>query len=224
MPTPKAILQRIIHIETTRDDHTPETKRLAEALERTPLESVSGFLLAAITRETEILETVWAKTPEWENALMAMPQIKSTRIAKNHAQLIALTFALEQVVRLPEGARQAAEDCLVDLAIERQQAINADHPLVQQFWELFDYLNDDTGLNHSKNGDLAINLNHFVAEAERARQQVPVMADLKALLKTSKARKYVSQKPVSSALWSTRAEDGRTVSKTVKCWVFQREQ
>ena len=83
------------------------------------------------------------------------------------------------------------------MARERQQAINADHPLVQEFWEAFDYLDglpvntvggpkESQRLNHSRDSDLiAVNLNEFVEMAATHRQQVPVLAELKKVLRTS---------------------------------------
>lgn len=51
------------------------------------------------------------------------------------------------------------------LAAERCQALKKDHPLVQEFWELFDYLDElaPHGINHSSNeGEIAVNFNHLV--------------------------------------------------------------
>ena len=222
----EAILQRIVHVEITRAEHTPETKHIAEILERTPLEPLSGVTLAARPREARVLETYYEIYPEYEAALIHRPDIKSMRIAKNHAQLIALLHALAGVVNLPAGALQATEDHIFDvMAPARQQAINADHPMVQDFWELFDYLNgeddDNQKLNHSKNGAFAVNLNHFVSVAETARQQVPPLQELKRHLKASKGRKYLGQKSVSSSIWG-RGEYSNA-GRTVKCWIFQRE-
>jgi len=221
-----AVMQRIVHLNFTKAGHTAETKALAEALERTPLEQVSGFTLAAIVREKPVLKTYSEKYAEWEKALIAHSDIKSVRIAKNHAQLIGLLHALAGVVQLPPGALEATEDQLVELAVQRQRAINADHPMVAEFWELFDYLNDggdEPRLNHSKDPQLiAVNLNHFVALADTQRQQIPMLRDLKTYLKTSKTRKYLRQSTVSSAIFTTGATNN--TAKSVKCWIFQREQ
>jgi len=219
----EAVLQRIIHLKFTKAGHTPETKRIAEHLERIPMEQVSGFILSAITKEKQVMETVKTKTSDFETMLLGVPEIKSVRIAKNHAQLIALLYALDKVIKLPNGALQKTEDCLVDIAIERQCAINADHPIVQEFWEVFNYLNGEPGnpqLNHAKSPDLiAINLNHFIQVSSERKQQIPPILDLKRHLKTSRARKYSGQKAVGSNIWL----DEKGGSKTVKCWVFQRE-
>jgi len=114
---------------------------------------------------------------------------------------------------------------LTTMSVERQQAINADHPVVQDFWDMFDYLDGDDAesrLNHSHDKTLiAVNLNHFATLAADRRQQVPVLADLKRRLRTSKVRKFLDIKPVRSAV---RGADpcNRAKPEVVKCWVFQR--
>lgn len=69
---------------------------------------------------------------------------------------------------------EAVRSQIVAMAQERQRAISADHPLVQEFWEAFDYLDTipkpSVGgpvhvprLNHSRDKALiAVNLNEFV--------------------------------------------------------------
>jgi hypothetical protein len=122
---------------------------------------------------------------------------------------------------------------------ERQQAINADHPLVQEFWESFDYLDSlspsppagtyvapghelSPVLNHSRDKALiAVNLNEFVEKASAHRQQVPLLAELKKVLRTSKTRRFVDVKTVNSAI-KTRMQSGEEVAKTVHCWIFER--
>ncbi|WP_201487432.1 toprim domain-containing protein [Pseudomonas sp. OF001] len=217
------ILQRICHVGLTREHQTPETKLLAEQLERWPMEQLSGFLIKALQREHEVVQTVTERTSGYEQELLARPGIRTVRIAKNHAQLRALVDALALVV--PLGAERAAQVHaeIGRMAEERQQAINADHPTVREFWDLYDFLNgaapgEGGALNHSRRKDLiAVNLNEFVEQAANKRQQVPQLSELKRLLKTSKSPKFLeSNKPVNSA-----RGDAYNTAKTVRCWVFQ---
>ncbi|MBD3608967.1 MAG: bifunctional DNA primase/helicase, partial [Gammaproteobacteria bacterium] len=215
----EAILQRIVHCKFTRAEHNADTKKLAEALERTPIKDVSHFLIEALTKEKSIVDTVLARTPVYEDKIMAMDEVKSVRIGKNHAQMMALIEALDSVVPLPEGAGKAAIVEISEMAKARQKAISADHPVVAQFWEVYDYLNEDhtntPRLNHSKKPDetIAINIPHFIKVATEHRQQVPDTADLKRHLKSCKTRKFLGQKAV----------DSKIDPRTVKCWVFERE-
>lgn len=216
------ILQRIAHCMLTREHQTPETKLLAEELERMPMEKVSGFLIKALQKEGEIIGLLEERTGTYEQELLARPGIRTVRIAKNHAQLRSLVDGLALVVPLNDERKALVHQEITRMAEERQQAINADHPTVREFWDLYDFLNgddDNGGLNHSRKGSLiAVNLNEFVEKAVNKRQQVPPISDLKRLLKTSKSPKFVeSNKPVNSG----RQTDAFNTSRTVRCWIFQ---
>ncbi|MBC3911504.1 bifunctional DNA primase/helicase, partial [Undibacterium sp. NL8W] len=101
------------------------------------------------------------------------------------------------------------------------------HVLVQEFWEAFDYLDngDMSILNHSRDPSLiAVNLNHFLQVATEKRQQVPLLRDLKKVLKTSSRRKFVeTNRVVNSVIRSTQSPMA-TPSTSVKCWIFQTEK
>lgn len=217
-----AIQQRIVHLHFTREHHTPETRAIAERLERTPVEDVSGFVLAATTREQQLLELINERAPSYEDSLMQLPELRVHRIAKNHGQLMALAECLgpRGLGLLPPHAIADALQLLEEMAIARQQAINADHPIVAEFWEAYDYIESHKGrpvLNHYKpdSNRIAVNLRHFEMEAADLRLRVPTATELKRHLKTSKARKFVeSNLSVRSALFD---------SRTVKCWIFEKE-
>lgn len=214
----EAILQRIVHCKFTRANHNPETKVLAEKLERTSVEDVSNFLLQVLAKEKAIIDIVMKQTPIYEQDLMDMDEIKHVRIAKNHAQMMALAEAMRQVVPMSEEAFTKTLCEIIGMAKARQVAISADHPIVATFWEVYDYL-DDSGLtskprlNHSKKPDqtIAINLPHFVKVATEHKQQIPAINDLKRYLKSSKSRKFDDIKSVDSLI----------EERTMKCWVFK---
>ena len=149
---------------------------------------------------------------------------------------MAFVAALALVVPLSKEQQQAAGQLVLEMARERQRAINADHPLVQEFWESFDYLNwlpvtGTTGpkegphLNHSRDPALiAVNLNEFVERAAMHRQQVPVLSELKKVLRTSKTRRFVDVKTVNSAIRIKKDDSDLDVGRTVHCWVFEAPQ
>lgn len=218
------ILQRIVHLHFDKSGQTPRTREAAGALESMPMESVSGFVLAATKREGKIMSTVLERTPYRERQLQQIPKIKTMRIAKNHGQLMALADALRHVVRLTDEQFEAVEQQIISMAIEREEAISADHPLVQEFWEAYDYLNGidelDQRLNHSRDPQyIAINLNHFVQVATEARQQIPPIRDLKKVLKASKRHKFDGIRVVNSAI-RAQLSGPSTISTSVRCWVF----
>eukprot|EP00998_Keelungia_sp_KM082_P007311 NODE_3511_length_884_cov_1.305152_g3489_i0.p3 GENE.NODE_3511_length_884_cov_1.305152_g3489_i0~~NODE_3511_length_884_cov_1.305152_g3489_i0.p3 ORF type:complete len:108 (+),score=13.53 NODE_3511_length_884_cov_1.305152_g3489_i0:3-326(+) len=102
-------------------------------------------------------------------------------------------------------------------AFHRQKAISADHPMIEEFWEAYDYLGNEK-LNHSMEieNQIALNLNHVQSVAHHQNQQLPPLSDLKKLLKQSRTRRFREIKAVRSA---NKAFGG----KTVKCWIFSWE-
>jgi hypothetical protein len=226
-----AIMQRICHIGFDLASHTQESKRAADELGQIGVDALSGFMLKATMAEKAILASFEERLPFHEKRLLKVQGVRNLRIVKNHAMLAALVDALSHVVSIGNVERASTQAFIEDMASERQEAINADHPSVQTFWETYEFLNgsDDTPrLNHARKEDqiIAINLNHFVAVASDLRQQIPELSELKKLLKTSRVRKYVCQKPVNSAInatWNARRsqEGGAERPATVKCWVFE---
>ncbi len=213
----EAIMQRLIHLNFDTSGHTPQSKIAADRLAAMPVETVSHFLIKATTAEKAALETYRGKAAKYEKALIDLPEIKTIRIAKNHGQLMALVDALADIVSMPSAWRKEAMLALRDAAIERQHAIGADHQIVEEFWEMYDYLGSDT-LNHSKNGDLiAINLNHFNKVAIANNQSPPTLTDLKKHLKSCRSHRFIEIKAVNSAIEMRNYE-----SRTVMCWVFDK--
>ena len=126
----------------------------------------------------------------------------------------------------------AAQKELLSMAVARQQAINADHPLVSEFWEIFDYLDGDDAvpqLNHARDDKLiAVNLNHFIMRAADKRQQVPPISELKRVLKTSRTRKFIDIRAVNSGINEdynrTKPHGAPRLPATLKCWVFENNE
>ncbi|MFU3873542.1 toprim domain-containing protein [Pseudomonas aeruginosa] len=218
------ILQRLGHVHLTREHQTPETKLYAERLERMPVEQLSGFIIKALQPEAQVMKLLDERTSGYEQQLLALPGIRTVRIAKNHAQLRSLVDALQLAVPLSDERAALVHAEVERMAQERQEAINADHPLVREFWDMVEFLNGPLGepggkLNHSrKSAFFAINLNEFVETAANKRQQLPNLGELKRLLKTSKSPKFLeTNKPINSNI----ATDGLNNPKTVRCWLFQ---
>ncbi|OZI26831.1 bifunctional DNA primase/helicase [Bordetella genomosp. 9] len=217
----EAILSRIVHLNIDRAGQNAQTYAAAVALESTPTADVSGFILAATKREAQVLQIIEARTPHYHDVIKARPDVKMVRIVKCHAQMMATIDALRIVVKLTDEQHAAAIALLGDMAAERQHIINADHPIVQEFWDSFEYLNGDElppKLNHSCNDDeIAVNLNQYVEEAVNRRQQVPNLRDLKKVLRTSRRHKFIGVKTVKS-----RIRTNASGASTVHCWVFRK--
>ncbi len=227
----QAIMERICHMTFTTKGHTKDSFESAKKLETYEMEQLSGFLLACLRREPEVLET--DKATNW---LLQQDGVYKPRIAKNHAQLLVGAMAMGRLVGMGDGQFEAVRAQIVAMAQERQRAISADHPLVQEFWEAFEYLDSiphatvqglvhTPRLNHSRDPKLvAVNLNEFVEMASLHRQQVPPMAELKKVLRTSKGRRFVDASRVVNSAMKSRsggADDGHGLGKAVRCWVFE---
>ncbi len=215
----EAIMQRIVHVHFDTSGHTSASRAAADALASVPVETVSHFLIMATRAERMVMETVRKETPRFEAELMRHPEIRLQRIGKNHGQLMALTLALADLIKMPVAWREEILQALRDAAVQRQRALAADHPIVEEFWELYDYLGDHI-MNHSRDGTvIAINLNYFQRIAASQNQPLPPLKDLKTHLKTSRSRRFIGIKAVNSAI---EAHNGQ--GKTVKCWIFEREK
>ena len=228
----QAVLERIIHIKTDRKGHNAETRQAARALETMPIEQVSGFILKCALAEKRVIELYKEKLPHYEAMLAENDDLKTHRIIKNHAQIMAMLDCLALVTGFKGSQIEAAKEKLVELALQRQQAISADHPMVQQFWDVFDYLEEKFEwpvVNHSKDdGLIAVNLNHMEEEAGEFRQKLPPLPDLKKHLKACKSRKFLDVKTVRSAVNDHLNKGSGVVGPrkpaSVKCWVFERER
>jgi hypothetical protein len=219
-------MQRICHITVDRSAHTAQTRAAALKLEQMPVDALSHFLLLATRAEAKVMETILTQAPKHEHALLEHPDVKTTRIAKNHGQLLAVFDALSHVVTLTDEQKDAVLLEVRGMAAERQASISSDHHVVQTFWERFDYLDTYNSamatLNHSRNAhEIAVNLNHFEQIAAQHRLEAPPLADLKKHLRSSRSRKFVDIKAVNSAVWFHDSTD-ESRGRTVKCWVFQR--
>ena len=216
----EAMLTRIIHVKLTRDGQTLETKHIVDALDRLPIELTSRFMAHAIKNEDAILQTYREQVRVYEQAYHSRG-VTHTRIALNHAQVCALIDCLQRHVLIGMMTDQqtiTAKQTLFAMAQQRVQRLQADHPDVDKFWSVFEYL-QDTGkyVNHKRvddpNRHIAINLNHLYQVAKTHYQDLPDITQMKRLLKNSSRYKFVdSNISVSSNLegWN----------KTIKCWIF----
>lgn len=156
--------------------------------------------------------------------------IRVERIIYNHAQMLALLDCLRLVLPLSDDKISHTRTQLVRMAIERQASISSDHPVVAEFWEVYEYLQgldaDGPVVNHSKKEHLiAINLNDFVKCAAEHRQKLADINELRDRLKDSRSHKLIEvNKAVDSAVRAHQAKSSNyTITKQpiVKCWIFQ---
>lgn len=221
----EAILTRIVKLHFKRPQVTTESRIAADNLNALQVEEVSHFLVRAIRQERAILDLFAERVKVFEAKLRAQQDLRLERVIKNHAQMLALFDCLRLVVTVPDDMVEQTRLALLEMALERQKAISADHAMVNEFWEVYEYL-EATGhgkavVNHSRDAQrIAINLNHFAARAAQFSQSVPDLKVLRALLGDSRRHKFIGANvAVNSAVLK---DDLTGVGTTVKCWVFQK--
>lgn len=213
----EAILQRICHLFFTRDGHTAESKASAEYLERLSTDQLSYFLIQILSHEPQILAKYEKSYATYDQHLSELPEIKITRIAKNHAQLLALLNAVKDLIGLTPEQAIAVKDTIIDMAKTRQVAMSKDHPIVEEFFETLEYIKDKAGsdanqmIDHCPRSNMiAINLKEFEVRCNYFGIRLPPMTELKSVLKGAKRHPFMGIKSVNSGLRN----------KTVKCWCF----
>ncbi|MEA9488950.1 toprim domain-containing protein [Xanthomonas campestris] len=219
----EAILTRIVKLHFKRPQVTTESRIAADNLNALQVEEVSHFLVRAIRQERAILDLFAERVKVFEAKLRAQQDLRLERVIKNHAQMLALFDCLRLVITIPDDMVEQTRLALLEMALERQKAISADHAMVNEFWEVYEYL-EATGhgkavVNHSRDAQrIAINLNHFAARAAQFSQSVPDLKVLRALLGDSRRHKFIGANvAVNSAVLK---DDLTGVGTTVKCWVF----
>lgn len=211
------ILSRIVHVHADKTHHTEATREIAQWFEKQRTDDVGGFLEVALKNEKQILETIFSKYKTMEKFFEGRG-LKHQRIVKCHAQIAACAYALQVI--FPNFTNEMLDGFLGYLstrAIDRQERIANDHPMVEKFWETYHYINsqaEGTQLNFSNDdSEIAVNLNHFRLLCIQYGQELLDMTILKRLLPTSKRHKLIEK---SRTVWSNK------VNKSIRCWVFQK--
>lgn len=226
----KAVLERIVHIYFEKKNLSPDTQRAAYALTRMDSGMVSGFALKAVQAEAAAMQTIIDRQFEHVKLLESFDNLRNVRVIKNHAQILACWDAMRNV--FPELTQEMSErvyESVAEMAVERESALDADHPIVQEFWEIIEYLEsqseDYNVIDHSMDSQLiAINLRHFEAVANERKIRIPLLADLRDVLRTSRRHRFVDVKTVGSSInkrYNLHSHADKRPA-TVKCWVFER--
>ncbi|VXC80119.1 toprim domain-containing protein [Sphingomonas sp. 8AM] len=214
-----ALRERIMAIHFDKSRFGDAGKTAGEQLSRYDMEKISGFIVHVVRKEEQILTAYREAFRRRERIMLQHPGIRNGRLAKNHAQIAAMLDAMRIVVtNLTDAQVEETHQFVLTMLEERQRTVESDHPHVDRFWELFDYLRAQEGpqpdrpVDHSRTPDVhAISLVDFERKCADMKLQLPCTAvELKRLLKTSKRRKFCAVKSVNS----------RT-DKTVNAWVFR---
>ncbi|BCS89989.1 toprim domain-containing protein [Pseudodesulfovibrio sediminis] len=218
----EALLQRVVHVHVDKRHHKPDSRDTARWFERQSSKTVGGFMRKALRHERQILQVYEKAFPKYERLFGQNEKIRNERIVKNHAQVAAFGDALS--VLFPKAMTSERQEALASYILKRaearEQRLAHDHPMLEQFWESYHYLNtqhptkEDDFLNHSNKSDqLAINLEQIREMCQRHGQEMPDLRQLKKLLPHGKRHKFIE---------SSRAINSRHLGKTVRCWIFQK--
>jgi len=222
----EAIMTRIVKLHFRKPNATTESRQAADNLNALQVDDLSHFLIKAVRAEGQVMETFAERVRFYETRLRENKDLRMERLIKNHSQMLALLDGLRQVIDVPEHMVVATRQALVNMAMERQSAISADHPLVNEFWETYEYL-ESLGngerpiVNHSRDKQrIAVNLNDFIAMAARHNQPVPDLKVLRCYLRDSRRHKLIDPNlTVNSAIKLDSFDKG----VAVRCWVFEKK-
>lgn len=217
----EALLQRIVHVHVDKRHHRPDSRETARWFERQTSGDVAGFLRKALQNERRILEVYCTAFDHYETQFGQNKHIRNERIVKNHAQVAAMGAALSVLFpSMTSEWQDALAAFILDRAVKREERLAHDHPILEQFWESYHYLNSqhDTKmeqfLNHSNDPKtLAINLQQYREMCLRHGQELPDMRALKKLLPFSKRHKLLDK---------SRVVNSTQLGKSIRCWIFQK--
>jgi hypothetical protein len=213
------VLERIVQLIFDKARFGPGGKAAAERLKARRTENLSGFIIHAIRREEKILATFHAKFKEHEKEMIRRGEVGNDRLILNHCQLLAAFEALAEWLKLDQAIYFETIEFIYRTAVLRRSALSADHPVVQRFWELVDYLDasenaaTDNPINRHRKWEQywAISLQHFEERCRNRGLTYPAYDELKKHLPTSRERKFLVQKNVNGV-----------GDKTLHCWVFEK--
>jgi hypothetical protein len=223
----EAMTSRFMHLQFDRSHHSLEGKLASDRLNLLPVMDVSGFLLHSIQRADAILLKFNEHFNQHRQTLQANPKIKLQRIIENHAKIMAFADCLSLVLPISTATITDIHRTLIVMAETRQESLNEEHPVLQQFWATFDYLNsrskwtegfdpitEDDIMNHSRNPEMeiAVNLEHFRQRCAEMKLETIDSKDLRRHLPTSRKRQYLGNESINS----------RLEKRSVRCYRFKR--
>jgi hypothetical protein len=178
----------------------------------------ANFIFQAMKKEKHILSSIFSHYQNLFPEFKANKKIKMVRIQELHALVCACFYALSELFGAEAiELRERVKKSLLKGAEERSTRMASDHPDVENFWQVYQLINwhtsndedailgnyslDKEVLNHSTDDQLiALNLNEMAALAESKRHRLPLVKDLKKLLKGGKKYPYVTTGTVTSKI------------------------
>ncbi len=224
----EAFLTRVVHQRLDRSHHTQAGRDADVRLVQLRKEDLSGWMVNVLKQETAILNRFFDAYEKHNRKMQQAGQLKIQRVIHNHSQLLALADCLPLVIPINAEKLESLKKHIEQMAVDREITLREDHPIVQQFWDTYHYLNqpkhtvdEEAGydkiieepLNHSANpNEIAVSLNEFREWCSNKRQELLDEKELKRHLRTSTSPKFESaNEPIYS----------KHTKKTIRVWVFK---
>ena len=212
----RAVMERIVKVHWDKSHFSTNGYHATNRLRSLDVEKINGFMTACISKDKLFLEKYEQGYTAAMQRLEGNTVLGNQRIRHNHAQLMGLAHALKAsgVLSglLPEDL-EALDTYLMKCCTDRHQCLEADSPLMAEFWDMYHYLEDETNerVNHSKDpARIAISPNQFANAMAEMKQRPFDMVELRRELKSSKRYPFVEY----ITLWST------ITQKSTKCFIF----
>lgn len=226
----EAIQTRICHMNFDTSHHSQQGYEAAVRLNSLPVNELNGFVINTVKKADRVLKHFNQQLPKHRKTLQADKKIKLQRIVENHAKIMSFMDCLNGLVeQITDQDVEAVHNMLQTMAGTRQQSLNEDTQIVQQFWAQFNYLDSKPQPSHNGLQDLiienqlnhahkpaqviAINLEHYhgMCAMHNLPRQDPT--ELRKQLPTSKQHPFIEAKTVNSAI----------ENRSIRCWTFARK-
>ncbi len=216
----RAVMERIVQNHWDKSHHTREGYAASNRLRSLESNDINGFMAACITREKTFMAKYRDHCRFMLKQLEANENLINQRLRHNHAQIMAIAHAIKTTGILQglttEDLKQL-DTYLMTCCEERHNRLEADSPLVSEFWDIYHHLTDyhNIQVNHTSDSSrIAISMEHFkqIAVAEGLWSGLD-MVQLKKELKASKRHPFIKYASVSSTL--------KKEKRSTKCFVFQ---
>lgn len=212
----RAVMERIVRVHWDKSHFSTNGYHATQRLRNLDMDKINGFMTACITQEKRFLEKYMDGYQAALHRLDADTALGNQRIRHNHAQIMGLAHALKATGIL--GGLLAADLYKLDTYLQqcctdRHQCLEADSPLLAEFWDMYHYLEDETNqrVNHSKEpARIAISLNQFQFAISEMKQKPLDMMQLRRELRSSKRYPFLANESIYSHI----------SGKSVKCFIF----
>ena len=231
----RSTLSRFISLHYDASHHTSAGHDAIMRLKALRFEDLSGFMIKALRNEAALLAEFKTRYQSHNSRLQASKAIKEHRIIDNHAHLLAIIDCLHYVITIPQPRLDEAKRLVQRMAVERDQLLQKDHPIITDFWQTFNELNsgilkkkqiegewhdglkentvvhEEGQLDHSKDpAKIAVSLVEYI----KVCKEHGIYADIKEL------RKHLVNCKEPKFIDSNVGINSKVTGKSIKCYVF----